>query len=243
METNGRQRGPDRVEDILSTLGADELELDDPPPAVWSAIESALTPDDPSADTFGAAGTVVEYSIGPDDVVHDTGADWDRFAEENGAPEMTVLDRSRSLWSYMNSDRVREPWQLLVQRVRDRHASAKVTFRCDAPHARRWFELVVTPREDGSVRFRTTQLFEEPRDPISLLDPAIDRDPTAVPVELCAWCGRGRSGDRWLDIETLLTVDRLLEQVPPPPLAYGICGSCQRTVAADLLVGGTSTDT
>lgn len=241
MASRSRHEQLGRIEKILSGLDVSELELDNPPPAVWGAIASALGLDDRPSDTFGGAGTVVEYTIGPDDIVHLTGADWSRFAIANGAPEMTVLDRSRSLWSYMDSDAVREPWQLLVRRVRNDRLGAKVPFRCDAPHARRWFELVLTPLADRSVQFTTTLLFEEPREPIGLLDPAIERDANTEPVELCAWCGRGRSGDDWLDIETLLTVDRLLERDPPPPLAYGICGSCRRGMDADLLVGRSST--
>jgi hypothetical protein len=243
MATGSRHEQLSRIEEILSELDAAELRLDEPPPAVWSAIESALAPAHESPDTFRAAGTVVEYSIDADDHVHATGADWSRFAEANGAPEMTVLDRPRTLWSYMNSDAVREPWQLLVRRVRERQVGAKVPFRCDAPHARRWFELALRPGDDGAVHFTTTLLFEEPRDPIALLDHAVERAADTEPVELCAWCGRGRSGDDWLDIETLLTVDRLLERDPPPPLSYGICGACRSDMDADLLVGRSSSTT
>jgi hypothetical protein len=243
MAINGRREQLRRIDEILSGLDADELDLDDPPPAVWRSIESALSSDEHRSGTFGRAGIVVEYSIDPHDYVIGTGADWSRFAEDNGAPEMTTLDGSRSLWSYMSSEAVREPWQLLVRRVRDDQVVATVPFRCDAPHVRRWFELVLSPLDDRSVHFRTTLLFEELRDTIALLDHAIEREADTEPVALCAWCGRGRSGDDWLDIETLLAVERLLERDPPPPLEYGICESCRRGMDADLLVGHSSTTT
>jgi hypothetical protein len=238
-----------RVARILSELEASDFDLVDPPAEIWKGIEASVTsgqaasprPDGPrqppARDPWRRL--VVEYSIDADDIVTVVGENWADFARDNDAPEMAVPASNRTLWTYMDRHEVRELWQLLVQRVRTLQAPARVALRCDAPHTRRWFEMTITPEPDGVVHFQSILVFEEPRPPVPLLDLHARRDADAQSVPLCSWCGRAQHGSRWLDIEEVVRVGRLLELESLPPISYGICGVCRSEMSAELLVPGS----
>jgi hypothetical protein len=227
-----------RIRGILAELGDSDFELLDPPAAIWEGIEASVTSMParrPPARTTPSP-LVVEYVIDAGDVLTDVGAGWAEFANANGAPELAGPASDRVLWTYFDQPEITEMWQLLVHRVRILQRGARVPFRCDAPHARRWFEMTVSPAPEGSVHFRSALVFEETRPPVALLDPLAPRDAEAQPVPLCSWCGRGQHGARWFDIEELLRAGRLLERVSMPPISHGICGACRDEMAAEVLV-------
>lgn len=228
----------DEIRGIISELDGSELELLDPPAEIWDGIEASVSSmrARQAPSTVSPAQLVVEYWIDAGDVLTEVREGWAEFARENWAPELAVPPSGRTLWSYIGGAEITELWQLLVQRVRTVQRPARVPFRCDAPHARRWFEMTVEPAPREGVHFRSVLVFEEARPPVALLDPDAGRDADAHPVPLCSWCGRAQHGSRWLDIEELLETGRLLEQSTPPPVAYGICAACRQEMAADLLV-------
>lgn len=233
----------DRIRSILSELEEADFELLDPPADVWEGIEASITQGsapprrEPTSRDFPAS-TVVEYSIDANDVVTDVGQSWADFARDNDAPELVVLPSDRTLWTYFDSDEIRELWRLLVERVRALQKGAEVPLRCDAPDARRWFEMSITPEPDGRVQFRCVLVFEEARPPVSLLATNSERDVGLQPVPLCSWCGRAQDGSRWLDIEEFIQAARLLERSSMPPISHGICASCRDEMSAELLVPG-----
>jgi hypothetical protein len=226
-----------RLRRIMSELDESDFELLDPPAGLWEGIEASITSvlarQPPSRAT---ATMVIDYRIDERDVLTDVGDAWAQFARENGAPELAVPAPDRTLWSYIDQPEISELWQLVVERVRTMQRAARVPFRCDAPDARRWFEMTIAPAPAGSVHFRSVLAFEESRPPVALLDADAERDPDAQPVPLCSWCGRGEHEGRWLAIEDLLQAARLLERVPMPPISYGICAACRNEMAAELLV-------
>ncbi len=233
----------DRMRLIISQLEDADFERFDPPEGLWERIESSITSgatrpprEPPSRES--AAGMVVEYCIDANDVVVDVGQSWTEFASDNDAPELAVLPSGRVLWTYFDSDEVRDLWRLVVERVRRSERGAEVPLRCDAPDARRWFEMTITPEANGRVRFRCALVFEEARPRVLLLDPRSERDVQLQSVPLCGWCGRGQHGSRWLDVEELVRVARLLESMSIPPISYGICASCRDEMSAELLVPG-----
>lgn len=228
-----------RIGQIMAQLDRSDLERIEPPDEVWDGIEAsvaALRARRPPPGATPPAPMVVEYRIDERDVLIDVGSGWAEFARANWAPELAVPTGDRTLWSFMDGGPIGELWQLLVHRVRTVQRPARVPFRCDAPHARRWFEMTIEPGRDGDVRFRSVLAFEAPRAPLALLDPSVDRDVAAAPVPLCSWCGRGQHGERWLDIDELLQASRLLEMGAIPPVTYGICAPCRAEMRAELLV-------
>ncbi len=236
----------DRIGRILSEIVPSDFVRVDPPADLWDDIVASIAAGEtkrptapkepPSRD--GTTGTVVEYWIDGDDHLIDVGQGWSEFARDNGAPGLAASAPARTLWSYFDRDEVRELWQLLVDRVRATRTQVRVPLRCDAAHTRRWFEMTVTPEADARVHFRCVGVFEEPREPVALLDLGSQRNLEAEPVLVCSWCGRGKSGSRWLDIEDLVHAERLLEQPSLPPISYGLCGPCRDDMSAELLLSG-----
>jgi hypothetical protein len=231
----------DRIRWIVSQVEESDFERVDPPADLWERIEASIT-SDPAMSPREApsrevpASLVVEYWIDAKDVVTDVGQSWAHFAHDNDAPELAVPAPDRTLWTYFNNDETRELWQLLVERVRALQKRAHVPLRCDAPHARRWFDMTITPESNGRVHFRSVLAFEEARPPVSLLDSHSERDEGLRAIPLCSWCGRGQHDSLWLDIEELVQVARLLERASMPPISYGICASCRDEMSAELLV-------
>ncbi|MGI9603960.1 MAG: hypothetical protein ACR2QE_18910, partial [Acidimicrobiales bacterium] len=144
---------------MLSELGAADFERVAPPAEIWAGIEATVTAERAAASRAPKAPPaqgspspmVVDYWIDANDVVTEVANGWAAFATDNNAPELTVLDSDRSLWSYFDRDEVRELWQVLVQRLRASQRTAQVPLRCDATDTRRWFEMTITPSSDGSV--------------------------------------------------------------------------------------------
>lgn len=233
----------DRIRSILSDLEEADFERVDPPDDLWERIEvslfsgSILPPREPPSRQLPAR-MVVEYLIDAHDVVIDVGQSWGDFARDNDAPELVVPPSDRTLWTYFQGDEITELWRLLVERARALQGGAEVPFRCDAPDVRRWFEMSVTPEPHGRVHFRCVLVFEEARSSISLLDTRSERDVNLRPVPVCSWCGRGRHGSRWLEVEELVRAARLLERASMPPISYGICESCREEMSAERLVPG-----
>lgn len=230
----------------MVALDHGDVELIEPPADLWGRIAAAVAGERsvvakvaPSRQPAGQA-MVVEYWIDADDVVGGVGGDWDGFARDNDAAELVALPGGRTLWSYFDRDEIRELWRLVVDRVRSSGVTVQVPLRCDAPAAKRWFEMSVVPHADGRVRFRSVLLYEEPRPAVTLLDPAIRRDPAAPPVEVCSWCGRASSGGDWLDVEDLVAAEGLLERPAPPGLSYGLCEPCRADMSAELLVSSAA---
>jgi hypothetical protein len=216
-----------RLRSIMSETTVSDAALEEPPLDLWARIAEAVASESEDAShRSGAVGVVVEYSIDANDVVASVGGDWKEFARDNGAPGLADGRLTRPLWTYFDSDDVRDIWRTLVERVRAQDAAVQVPLRCDAPGARRWLEMTITPGHGGVVHFRSTVVFEQLRTTVPLLDPEAERDESLPAVPICCWCAKGHAHDEWLEIEHLVRELRLLED-PMPSVTYGICASCR----------------
>lgn len=226
----------DRIDRLLSEMEDVDLELLDPPAAIWQGIESTLTSEAARRAPEGEASTpqVVEYRIDVDDVLVEVDDGWAAFARANDADALAAPDPGLVLWTAIDGDETRELWQVLVGRVRARQREVSVPFRCDAPDTRRWFEMTISPGVDGSVHFRSVLQFEESRSSVALLDVLVGRDDDLAPVAVCSWCGRAELDAEWLEIEDLVRTRRLLEETALPPISHGLCGGCRREMSSAL---------
>ena len=227
--------GMQRLQSVMSRLEADDFERFDPPADLWGRISVSVAPARPPR-------MVVEYWIDADDVVYWSGAGWVDFARDNDAPQLVDMAPGRTLWSHFDGDEVCDLWRALVSRVRSELAAATVPLRCDAPDVRRWFEMTITPGDDGTVRFRSVLVFDEPRPAVPFLDLKTERDPAAPAISLCSWCGQADDASRWVGIEELVRCRRLLEESVVPAISHGICPSCRELMSAELLVPAAARD-
>lgn len=174
------------------------------------------------------------HSIDRDDVIVHLNEDWLAFGRENGAPWGSVDEvLGRSLWSFISDEETRQLYHAVLERVRAGAPPIRLPFRCDAPHRRRFMEMGVGSAGDGTVWFRSRLLREEPRRPVTLLDPWTDRGPETV--RMCGWCKQvWLEEGRWVEAEVAMAALELFALSPPPQLIQGTCPACYDTVRDEI---------
>jgi len=167
------------------------------------------------------------YGLERDQRIAWTSANWDRFARENGAPEL--VGRSvvgHSLWEYIEGSETREFYATMLQRVRATGDVVTVPFRCDSPGVRRFMELRMARPAEGQVEIVAELLREETRPAVDLLDN--DRPRAGAPILICSFCKKVESrGAGWLEVEDAQAELRIEAGQPLPPLAHAVCPQCK----------------
>jgi hypothetical protein len=149
---------------------------------------------------------------------------FDQFATENGAPTLTgTAVHGRLLLDYCASSEVRQLFQALLERVRQRRVRAVIPFRCDGPTMRRYMELSLQPLPAGEVEFVATMCREELRASVPLLESQPRSGGIAV---ICSWCKRLRTPAGWTEVEAGIQELGLFNQAVAPELSHGICPPC-----------------
>ncbi|HEV2131118.1 MAG TPA: hypothetical protein VGR27_08445 [Longimicrobiaceae bacterium] len=168
----------------------------------------------------------ITYELDAQDRIRSTGADWDRFAAANGAPELD----SRSilltpLWHFVTGSEVQHLLRLLFERVRSRNTTVRLPFRCDSPSARRFMELTVRPLPAYALAVESRLLRTESRQYIPLLE----RSPRLRYgfLTMCSWCKRIRLvNGEWVEVERAIELMDLFAAADLPMLSHRICRSC-----------------
>ena len=167
------------------------------------------------------------YHLDPDLRIGWTSANWDRFAIENGAPELaggTVV--GRSILDFVEGEETRILYAAMLARVRESGVRVDLPFRCDSPDVRRFMILHVTRPDGDQLALAAEMLREEPRDFIGLLDSEAPR--AGDPIDVCSFCKRvAARGDIWLEAEEAESALELPAGPPFPPLRYAVCLECQ----------------
>ncbi|MBN2506820.1 MAG: hypothetical protein JXQ71_09020 [Verrucomicrobia bacterium] len=172
------------------------------------------------------------YAIDANDFLTHVSSEWLAFAIENHAGHLT---RERvigtSLWSHIAEPTTRYFYRTLLQLVRTTHGTVSLPVRGDAPDLRRFMQIRLTHRGDGSVELECAVQSQEPRLAVSLLDPSIPRSPETV--TMCSWCKKVATPE-WVEVEEAVGILRLFEKSCPPQVVHGICESCQADLLAQL---------
>lgn len=156
---------------------------------------------------------------------------WVDFALANDAPGLTAPPPQPVIWDSIGDETTRHLWRTLVDHVRATGEPHDIRYRCDAPHARRWFVTRITPRSDGRVQFDAELVREELREPV--IDERIEVDPDRF-IKMCSWCARFECGDTWCEVEEAAARSRWLEQRRQPTITHTICPACLETQLAQL---------
>ena len=182
---------------------------------------------------MGVARTLTaRYRIEPDLRIGWTSPNWDRFAFENGAAELTggaVV--GRPLLEFIDGAETRALYASLLKRVQESGAEIDLAFRCDSPEKRRFMTLHMSRDADGQVMLSAELLREEPRPRVGLLDS--ERPRTGEPVEICSFCKRVETRtDRWHEIEEAQMELGIDGDSPLPPLLNTVCPDCKAAAQA-----------
>lgn len=168
----------------------------------------------------------VTYELDAQDRIRSTGADWDRFAVGNGAPELATQNiLLEPLWRFVAGREVQHLLGLLFERVRSRNRAIRLPFRCDSPSERRFMELTICPLPAHSLAVESRLLRTEARRYVPLLERSLRL--RYGRLTMCSWCNRIRLVDgNWAEVERAIELMDLFAAADLPMLSQGICRSC-----------------
>jgi hypothetical protein len=155
---------------------------------------------------------------------------WTVFAQENDAPELTPPGPyGRPIWEYISDSTTSHLWRQIFDKVQRTGDPLVVPVRCDSPTARRFLELLVSPRPVSGIRIDSTVVRIETRPAVLLFD--LDR-PRQGMLRMCSWCKRVQVEGAWVEVEEVVISMRLFERRTVPELTHGMCPECHATVVA-----------
>lgn len=178
----------------------------------------------------------------PDDLVYEIDRNgrlmhvdlaWNRFAIQNGAPELRAENViGRNFWSFFDDgDGLVDEHHAILDRCRERDQKGTFLLRCDAPEERRMLRMWIEPLDDGRFRFTSRTLAVESLDP-ALYDRILS---VAQPVRVarCSHCNRFRVQDEWFEPEDTVRAD--WERPRPGRLramVHTLCPGCRQHLRA-----------
>lgn len=165
----------------------------------------------------------VVYRIDGEDRIAWVNPGWDRFAEENGAPELVALAiAGRSIWDFIKGEEVCYLHRSLLERVRHGRHLFDLPFRCDGPDARRFMLMDLWPLPERGVEYHCRLRLYQAREPVALFQPDIPRE--GEPLRMCAWCRRVELvHSQWVEVEEAVDALELFLRARPPPIEHTIC--------------------
>jgi len=167
---------------------------------------------------------VTDFILDSEDHILEVGGDWDRFALDNGAPElMGVHIVGRSLLDFVTGNVTRQFLLALLQIVREGRSSIELEYRCDSPQLRRYMLMQVSRVAGDKVRFQHTVLRLEPRDtPVPI---KASRQRARDTFVRCSMCNRVKQTMDWVEPDSLIrTPSATNEELA---VIYGVCESCK----------------
>jgi len=165
---------------------------------------------------------VVEFLLNSQDEIIAVGEQWDAFALENGAPELSgnaVI--GKPLLDFVSGNVTRRFVNQLLQIVRANQRDLILDYRCDAPLKRRYMRMNIS-QIHGDLRFVHSVLkIEDRKQPLNFIKSQQRAKETKI---RCSMCNLVRLADEWVEPELLLQGDASGEMM----VIYGVCQPCQQ---------------
>ena len=153
---------------------------------------------------------------------------WNRFAEENGAPELAGESLiGQPLWRYISGVDVAQIYRELFRKVRERRMHAVFPFRCDSPTVRRDMLMKVVPREGSHLEFHCLTRSILPHTFPATEEADLQRDLARELLRICSWCKDVCLGDEWVALEAAIKRLDLFGSREALQLTHGICPKCR----------------
>jgi hypothetical protein len=169
---------------------------------------------------------IITYTINADDVIVETGAGWDYFADANGAPELLHHDViGRPLFSYFVDEQPILFWKKLLSQVRQRQQDLTLTFRCDSPEAKRLLSMHIRLGNDNHLHITTCPLKTVPLNVAAR--PIYARTQVETPITRCSQCNRVHWKDVWCEVFDAVQAGMVIDELGRFSVVYAICDDCR----------------
>ena len=161
---------------------------------------------------------------------------WDRFAIENGAPELCADSIiGRNLFEFVSAPDMRQAYRDLADRIISSGEPVSIAARCDRPGVARELRLSIAPlglADNGpGLLFQAQIVGRTVRPPIDIFDfeallSALKQEPDLPIVARCSFCQRlrrpGAGDDDWVSAETYYR----LGGTSRVRISHGLCADC-----------------
>ncbi len=171
----------------------------------------------------------ITYEVDASDVIVRVSEQWDRFALDNAAPDVTAeAVLKRSLWDFVCDESTRHLYAHFMARARQGDL-VQVPFRCDGPSLRRFLNMSLKGLDGGGVEFRTELIRTEPRPEQPLLKRITSHDDRLI--RMCSWCKRIMCDEAWVPVEQAVVRLHLYDQEKLPAITHGMCDDCYKQLS------------
>ena len=167
------------------------------------------------------------YTLTADNRIASVTPRWIAFAQENGAPELTMESVvGQPLSEFVSGTGTQRLYETIYDRVRSDDLVVVLPFRCDSPTLRRDMIMRIGKQSDSVLAIQCTLINTEVKRPSPLLDRrAIRNENQLTNCSLCLQALVEPVG--WMEVEDAVITLHLLEEETVPQVAYTICPSCE----------------
>jgi hypothetical protein len=167
----------------------------------------------------------VDYLLDRGDRVAKLCPQWSVVAQQRMAGQLDddcVL--GRSLWEFVHGGATQRLYDALLHHARRTGRGLAFNYRGDSPEAIRYMRMMLLPGYDGTVRFRSELLHEQPRQRAVYFTHAAY--PCRPELLQCGLCNRMEHNGRWFTLDDLLRTTDAIEPLMPTEVGDTVCDGC-----------------
>lgn len=168
------------------------------------------------------------YRIDADGVISFVSPEWLAFARENDTPQLAnpgVV--GKPLEPFIADMETQHLYRVILSKVRTDREVICLPFRCDAPHLRRYMEMVLRPWGAKGVEFNCRVVRDEPRPPVPLFTSTAAHSDRSI--TMCSWCKKIAT-PKWREVEEAIEQMHLFELSHMPQISHSVCDQCHRQI-------------
>lgn len=130
----------------------------------------------------------------------------------------------RPIWDFVHGGATQRVYDALLHHVRRTGRKASFNYRGDSPGAIRYMRMLLLPCPQGSVRFRSELLFDQPRErSVYFTHVAYPRHPELMQ---CGLCHKLEHNGRWHTLDEALEHTDAIDELYPTEVGDTVCDSC-----------------
>lgn len=171
--------------------------------------------------------TPISYRLDSKDFITFVNEDWNSFALENGAPELTGTQvLQKIIWDFIAGSEIRALYRLIFQRVRSANIRPEILYRCDAPELKRFMKMDIFLCETGEIQCDHFLLKESVRERFFEIELSPQEKSSRLLI-MCSVCKKVRiTEEHWEEIEWVIKDSELFLQSKIPKISHGLCNTC-----------------
>lgn len=174
---------------------------------------------------LGSCRIDLDYLLDRDDRVVQVCPQWSVVARERmavGLDDQRVI--GRRVWDFVQGGATQRLYDALLNHVRRTGRTISFNYRGDSPGAIRYMRMVLLPGSNGTVRFRSELLHDQPRQREVYFTHVAS--PCRPELMQCGLCQRLEVNGRWFTVPESLSHTDTIDELMPTEVGDTICDTC-----------------